>query len=470
MPIGDRSKSILKRMAGELQRSPLARGIGSNLYAQAAQILIQLTMVPILVTHWGVARYGVWLLLSTIPSYLSMADLGFASAAANDMTASVAVGDHQSARSIFINVRAFVLSVSVILVVLSGLVCLSLPGGWIEGLRMAAPEHIRLCIFLLAAYGVLSLQNSVSLAGYRAIRAYGLSGYVYVSLLLAEAGVALAVVGLGGGVLAAAVAYVTVRAFGSVLLIVVLKIRAPWLVTLAIGRPSASAIAPLIRPAFAVMALPAAQALFLQGTVIMVGAAAGSAAVPLFTSVRTLSRVAVQFATIINHAIMPEFTVAAARGDLRRKSGLTTASIYTSLCVLVPMWFIIVFFGPDLVHIWTRGALRPPRSLMIYMACMMLINGIWHPISNLILAINKHEKYSYFYLFCALGSTLLTYPLVHYNGIAGAGLALVLLDTVMFIRVWRQAVMLHVVDWRELRKFWPTMLNAVGLWRKKVAL
>jgi hypothetical protein len=65
----------------------ILHGLGANAYGQLVVIIIQLAGVPILLHAWGTQLYGEWLILAAIPTYLSMADLGFSQSAGNDMTA-----------------------------------------------------------------------------------------------------------------------------------------------------------------------------------------------------------------------------------------------------------------------------------------------------------------------------------------------------------------------------------------------
>jgi len=89
-----------------LKNSRIVRGIGANVYSQLVQTALQLLSVPIYATHLGLATYGAWLVIFTVPNYLAFADFGFAAAAANDMTVSVARGDRAAAIETFHAVRA----------------------------------------------------------------------------------------------------------------------------------------------------------------------------------------------------------------------------------------------------------------------------------------------------------------------------------------------------------------------------
>ncbi|MFC8316662.1 hypothetical protein ACFUEJ_24125, partial [Gordonia sp. NPDC057258] len=49
----------------------LAHGLG-----QAVSVFAQIVSVPLFLSVWGAAKYGEWILISTIPTYLALSDLG----------------------------------------------------------------------------------------------------------------------------------------------------------------------------------------------------------------------------------------------------------------------------------------------------------------------------------------------------------------------------------------------------------
>src|SRR5438128_6286169 len=82
-------------------KSRLFKSIGANAYGQLVSVGIQLISVPIFLHYWGVELYGEWLILSAIPAYLSLSDIGFASVAGNDMTMRMAKGDQHGALEVY---------------------------------------------------------------------------------------------------------------------------------------------------------------------------------------------------------------------------------------------------------------------------------------------------------------------------------------------------------------------------------
>ena len=99
----DASGALHKARSGlyRLVRSRLFRGVGANAYSQAVSFSIQFGSVPLLLSAWGAHTFGLWLVISAIPSYLALSDFGFSAAASNDMTLAAARGAYAEARAVF---------------------------------------------------------------------------------------------------------------------------------------------------------------------------------------------------------------------------------------------------------------------------------------------------------------------------------------------------------------------------------
>jgi O-antigen/teichoic acid export membrane protein len=433
-----------------LVSSRIGRGVGANVFAQAAMAAVQLAAVPIFATHWGLGLYGLWLMLFTVPSYLSLADFGFATAAANSMTASVAKGDHAGALATF---QGAWISVTMITLALAGAawgIVHFLPMGFFGEMTQAGGDTVRRTLLELILYGLVSLQSGIFVGAFRCQGLYARGVFFNVLILLAENGAAFVTAALGGGIADVALAYLVARLIGVLFVALQLRLSAPWLMVAA-WRFSWAIVRRLASPAIAVMAVPAAQATFLQGLVLIVGAVAGPAAVPAFTTVRTLSRLGVQAATTVNLALMPEFTMAVARGDLKRKADLLALNLVSSAGVLIPLFVLITALGTTIVPLWTHGTVRPGFALVLTMSLVMLLNGLWWPLANLVLALNRQAIYSYFYLASALAAVALAWPLVLALGATGAALSLLALDAVMLVYAAVQADRHAIVRFAELR-------------------
>ena len=57
-------------------RSRLISGVGANAYAQGVTLVVQLVSTPALLAAFGAKTYGLWLVVSALPTYIALADLG----------------------------------------------------------------------------------------------------------------------------------------------------------------------------------------------------------------------------------------------------------------------------------------------------------------------------------------------------------------------------------------------------------
>jgi O-antigen/teichoic acid export membrane protein len=416
----------------------LLRGIGANAFSQVVTIGLQLGLVPVLATHWGMKLYGTWLMLFTIPSYLALGDFGFATAAGVDMTMKVARGDKDGALMTYHSAMTAITLVSTTILLIAVLICCLLPTSWVTFDIPVGPAAIRLTLVLIVAYGLICLASSILMAGFRCSGLYAVGVVGQSVTQLAEGCACIVTVLCGGSLLAVASAYLISRSVCVIGQALLLTFQVPWL-RLGFRGANLEEIKRLAKPAFAAMALPFAQASFLQGTPVVLGAATGAATVPVFTTARTLIRAGVQFTTLLNHALMPEFSTAVARGDARLQRHFLFVTFATDAAILIPGALVLILFGQQIVGLWTHGRIHPTFDLIAVMTAVMLVNGMWLPVSNLILAANRHATYSYIFLAAAIASVALCYPLSLWRGATGAGLSLLALDCFMFIVVMRLA-------------------------------
>jgi O-antigen/teichoic acid export membrane protein len=423
------------RLGKSAMEQRLIAGIGANTFNQIVTIFVQLALVPVMASRWGAERYGLWLLLFTVPSYIALSDLGLATAAGTRMTMQVAIGDRVAAQRTLQSASAAVALASTFVLLLGGTTIALLPAGLVES-RVETGQAVRLGLVYLFLYGIISLQGGLLQAGFRCAGQYALGTALQALTVLAEATAALLVIMCGGSLTALALAYCIGRVVLLGLQAGMLRRRIPWL-GLGFRHADRREVVTLVRPALAVMALPVAQALFLQGTTLVIGLAVSTVGVAVFSSVRTLTRAGFQFTTIVNHAAMPEAARAAARRDADSLRNLVKLTLASSLFVVVPGAIVLLAFGTWIVPVWTAGALHPGFALVATMTGVMVVSGVWYPLSNLLLAVNRQESYSYVYTGGVIVSVALAYPLCLMMQELGAAVALLLLEIFMFQHVGR---------------------------------
>ena len=420
-----------------MKRRRVFRGVLGVAYGKAVVALLQLAMVPALATAWGLPGYGQWLLLATVPSFLVASDLGFGSAAGNRLIGEVARGDTGAARATFQSGLGVILACSAIVLVLMLAASSMLPDRLLAVSGGMDAEAARSVLMVLSIWAVLAQQSKLFMAAINAHGGFALTATFEATVLLAEGIAVIAIVANGGTPLEAAFGYLAVRSVGIAGYVVLAFRRANWL-ALGFKYASAARTSELLRPALAAMTLPLAQAGYLQGTALAVGAAVGAAAVPIFTSLRTLSRVGLQAVLAVSGAVMPEFTAEHARGNLPWLQKITGALTTLNATVGAIAGLTLLFMGSTLLDWWTRGTIAAPQTMIALTAIGLLAGAIWNPLSYFLLSVNRHEGFAYTFGIATCGAVILSYVLVRQWGVTGAAAANLMLDLAMLVISVRQ--------------------------------
>jgi len=439
----------------------LSLGVLANAYDKLVIAGIQLLLVPVLALHWGIEVYGTWVLLSTIPSFLSASDLGFATAAGTRMTMLASRGENEEVVRVFQSAWVVVL-VSSAIVTIVALAAVWLSPAELYPVTVAiSPSEMRWALSLLVIYGILCLQGSIFVAGFRCSGFFAVGAFLVANTVLFENLSVVALVIFGFGPVDAAVALVLCRCLALVVQNVVLRVKVPWL-KIGFSEVNRAEVRGLWGPAIALLAFPIGQASYLQGTALALGAASSTAIVPLFTATRTLSRVGLQLAQLLTHATMPEFSAAVARKDDKARVAMVGMVLITALLIVVPFSIVLSVFGPEIVAAWTRGVIRPPHDLALVMGATVLLGGFWNPLASLIIATNRHASFAYPFLVFAVATIPLSYVASLWLGATGAGLSILALDICMCLVTLRkgQAALLQA---HELLQLFSDLKLKVGL-------
>ena len=416
--------------------SRLFRGVGANSYGQAVTLLIQFASVPLLLSVWDAQTFGLWLIISAIPSYLALADFGFSTAAANDMTLAVARGARAEACGAFQSVLALNALVSLGLVAIVLMVVLFIPNQFLPQTYLISSAEVRVVWTLQTIQVAATLCCGAFAGGFQSCGRYSLGVIFSNTARLLESLALVAGALLFHGFVPAAALMLAMRLAALAGMATVLMRVAPWL-RLGFRHASLANIRRLTGPALAVTALPAAFAVSLQGFVLVIGATLSLDAVAAFSTVRTLTRAVIQAGGIVNHAIMPEVTRAFGAGDFPRIRRLIRLNLISVIALNAAAFAAVAVFGSWIIAVWTHGRIAPDPVLIIGLAVVASLHSFWLSQANLILAVNRHGGYSYWFLIVCIASVLAAIPVAHAYGINGLLAPLLTGECVMVMVVAR---------------------------------
>ncbi len=434
-------------------RGRLMRGFGATAFSPVVAAIIQLGSVPLLLHAWGAARYGDWLLLSAIPSYLTLSDLGFGDASGSDMSMRVAADDREGALRTFQSSWVLVTAVSMAMLVLASLSVWWVPWQrWLKLSSVSSPQAASI-LLVLATYMVVAQQNGVAESGYRCDGHFATGSFLGALLRLAEVTAATMVAVLGGTLLAVAFTYLMVRILATVGYAFLLQRKSPW-IYYGVRHARVSTIKQMAAPAFGFMAFPVGQALSFQGLIVVIGAWLGPIAVVSFSTLRTLSRLNLQLVAIFKHTLWPELSRAFGAGDISLARRLHRYACQASLVLSIFGGSMLWIFGPIIYRIWIGHNIIFDAACFHVLLLAVVTNSLWDTSAVIPMSINSHCRIAVAYAAAALASLVLAGMLIPSMGTVGAAFALLVTDGCMTGLVLRAALN-QVQD--NLNKFVPAL-------------
>ncbi|NBC37642.1 hypothetical protein GTZ99_13890 [Novosphingobium sp. FSY-8] len=435
------------------------RAIMVGAYGQGIQIGLQLLGVPIMVAQWGLANYGVWLALYSLPAYLAMADFGLTTAAANDMAMSMTKGDKDSAHHVFQALRLLVALVVGALFCIAAAVIFWPSSTMLDFAQQATDGHARAVTLILVVYGLVGLSNGTVNAGFRAVDRFAYGGTLYQTVFLIETSLLLGSIVLGATLFQAATVMIVIRVGGSAFANWTLRRQFPEFARRQ-GTIRMGVLRQLMRPALGSMILPFANATAMQGPVLLITSMLGAAAVPMYTTARTLTRFPLQLVMILSVATVTRFTVAHAADSAQNKARLVLLNLLVTAALLVPATLGVILLGQWVILHWTRGAIHTDGVLLALLAGTMLANGCWTVLSNFLIALNLQERFAYYYAASAVLALGLGRWLIPMLGIRGIGTAVLVADLLMLTLLISLVLRLGILNRAAIGA------EAQALWRR----
>src|SRR5712664_1428289 len=411
-------------------RGRLIRGFGATALGPIVTAIVQIVSVPIFLHFWGAKLYGEWLVISAIPIYLALSDIGFGSVACNDMTMRVAAGDREGALETFQStwVLIGVTSLLVEIAVLGAIWFLPLTR-WLN-LSSVGLAEVRLVLIILSVYAIFAVQAGLVMSGFRSDGNFALSTVMYSVVRLAEWIMATIAVALGAGPLRVAGALLVARILGTFVMGWLMVRKSPWL-RFGFRHARFSSVQRLAPLAVAFMAFPVGSALSVQGMVVVVGIVLGPIAVATFSTMRTLTRFGFTIMDAIKNSVWPELSAAygAQNWDLARRLHRTAcqAALWLSLAAVA---FLFVA-GDHIFRFWTHGRVIMDVGAFRWLLLGIVANSFWYTSTVVTIASNTHERVAALYLAGTAGSLILARYLMSDFGISGGAMSLLVIDVLL---------------------------------------
>lgn len=421
--------------APQASRRRILHVAGSMFISNGLTILLQLLMVPALIWAWGATVYGEWLILYTIPGYLSLMDFGIIATANNRIEALCARRRFFAANRTYLN-SMIVLS-SVIGVVLGvGVVFWVVAGTpFVQLFETLGRQQVALVAAILFIDAMVTLVHNHHSALYRTL------GKFNWTVNWQAIGRVTPIVGLCVGALAGAslpavamiMLFLRLVLFGA--MIFDLRRKITWLQRQWV-RGNRRETVKLLGGAVGFMTLPLSNMIYLHGTTLIVAAVSSPVMVATFSTMRTFTRMIPQFVAIAGRSRWSEIAKSFARNEqdvinkmlknvLVQTAGLSTVALVGYLILGKPFYLL-----------WTGDALPFDRVLFLSLLANAIMIAGYYSLEVFLLATNRVKGYAQVFLAATLLQLGAGYLLIGTLGIAAFPITGIIASIIVFVYLY----------------------------------
>jgi O-antigen/teichoic acid export membrane protein len=412
----------------------LMLGFLTNWVGKLSSTIVQFIQIPVFLHFWSVPLYGEWMIVNSIPAYLSFSNAGFGSVAGNEMTMMVARDDRESALRVFQSCWWLIAIICTATIVLLSGTLYYLPAARLLKLSALGESDTKWIIFYLGVSVLLGQLEQLLQSAYRCIGRYSYGTLLKNIFSLVAFGAMIASVALGMGPRMAALIFASINIAVTVIFCILVRRDIPW-IEYGWQHASFNEIRKLARPAIAFMGFPLGNALSLQGSLLAVGYALGPTQVVIFSTARTVSRVALQMVQMVNTTFEPEMSIAYGAGNYPLTRTLLRRACQLALLVAVVIVLVMLTFGPWFLTHWTSGHVPPSRNLLSILLLVVVLYALWSTSATLMTSTNQHQRLATVYICGTSLTCVLCYLLARPYGLYGAATSLLISEGVMNLYV-----------------------------------
>ncbi len=408
-----RSRSFLDKISGQIGMGMIGQG-----YSQLVTIGVQLLVLPVMLVLWGAERYGSWLVITALPTYLAMADLGFAQIAANEMTMKLGRGERDA--TVDVNQTAWLMigSAGIFVLIAYALFVWLVPIAAI--FNIAGNDNAALATFLLSLVIVTDMGFGVVGAGLRATKRYPVLISTNATLRAFDALVLVAVAAMGFGFVVVAAAMLLLRVSGSTAVAIWFYRREPYLRP-GLKRAKPALLRSMLAPSLAYMTYTISNALTIQGTTLLVGAIVGATGVVIVTAIRTLTRFGRQAASILSFPLEPVFARLVGKGDKQSFHRLFRRLMQAGGACLIVFLLGMGLLGEPFLSWWTKNVVTGETLFFRLMLIATAVEVLWFLVQTPFVATNRHSVFAMHVLMASVVGLAVLWFLLPVLGIAAVG-------------------------------------------------
>lgn len=426
-------------------RRRFSQGLLANGYSQVATILIQIAQLPIILHLIGGQGLGVWAVMMSLYTFLSLSGLSVFISTGNEMMMLRGRGENEGARKSLSSGWAMTLALSVgfcaVVVACSPFV------DWQSVVQSKAIPNQDLIGFAvwMAIATVFALQSGMVDAMLRASNRYAFALSLQTTQRIAEAVFGVGLLFLtknlayyGVGLALAKFVGFGVQYYCAVRIAPELR-PSPGLVDWSHGRK-------LIKPGVGHSAIPASFAVELDGFRLSLAQGMGSAVIATnFTTMRTLGRMVWQLVYALGNTLWVELSQVLGRGDIDRARSLHRKIVRLAVWASLVAVLVLGAVGQPIYELWlvrkhTDGGYVYIHDVFLLILAAVFMKSFWSISYMVPISVNKATRIGSWFFGISLVTAIAGFFASRQFGLIGAAWILLAMEFVLIWVVWHETL------------------------------
>lgn len=412
----------------------IASNVLSNWFALGVTSVVGFFLAPFVVHHLGNITYGVWVLITSLVSYMGLLDLGMRGAVTRFVSKGAAQQNDQEASEAVSGALWIRLGLSAAIVFIAVLLAGGFKHVFTVPLDLQTPARITILITALTV--ALNLCGGVFGGVLVALHRYDLTSAVSITQTCARAGGFVWLLVSGHGILALAIWDLGTWVAANVITIV-LAFRTYPRLKVTLSRPDRQTLKKLWTYSFYVFVINLAVQVTYYSDNLVVGAFLTPTAVTLYAVGGILITYARQIVSAMTTTFMPLASTFEAEGSDGRLYGLLIYGTRASLIVSLPIEFALFFRGHTFIRLWMGEQYADPSGTVLQILVLsMMFSSAVTTAGGIVYGMEKHKRVALWAIGEAVANLALSIILVRHIGINGVAWGTAIPSVLVEILLW----------------------------------
>jgi O-antigen/teichoic acid export membrane protein len=420
-------------------------------------------LAPFLVHRLGNTVYGVWILVISSVNYLNLLDLGMRFSVLRFVSKGHATNDHQAASEALSSAFWVRLQISALVLLLCGGLAALFP--IIFDVPPALVSTVRQAVLIIGVSTSVTMSIGVTGGVLSALNRYDLQSYVTLTQLAIRVVGIVAVLSVGGGIVAVAFCELLAAVVGNALLAYISRRIYPQL-RIQFTRPRPEVIRKIWSYSFYAFLLTIAGQLIYQTDNLVVGALVSASAVTFYAIGNSLCRYTQQFIYAMTATFNPAASTYESRGDMSKLRSLYYNGTRAAMVISLPIVLTLIIRGRSFIRVWMGDQYSHSSGIVLAILGIALMVSLSNSTAaSIAWGTEKHKTVAMWVVPEAIVNLALSMVLARRIGIYGVAIGTLAPSLIVQLVLWPRYVSRLVpnVSWIEVyRKVWaPVYFAAV---------